>query len=183
MGNGFTRIEATTVLGSINDMFGGNMAATRAKYTHLRYVYPEFLEFTPDTSDRHKWRKRTLRFAGMLLTSEIDFTASAHPYPGKNFKRWLRWLTWLQVMPPANAQVKIDGVVTNTAPAQAIMDTIKLALDNPNGEVRFNWDEDAGVMKVDIKRAGAPIYEISVRSKKERDIPSGHNDNDEDSLP
>lgn len=183
MGNGFTRKEATTVLGSLNDMFDGGMPATRTKYTHLKYVYPQFLQYTADTSDRHVWRKRTLRFAAMLLTSEIDFTASAHPYPGKNFKRWLRWLTWLQVMPPASARVKIDGAATNDSPAQAIIETLKLALDDPNGTVAFDWNEDPGMMKVDIKRATAPKYEISVLSKKEHDIPGGHHDNDEDDLP
>jgi hypothetical protein len=184
MGNGFTRKEARTVLGSLNDLFDGNMPSTRAKYTHLKYVYPEFLQYISDTSDRHVWRKRTLRFAAMLLASEIDFTVTAHPYPGKNFKRWLRWLTWLQVMAPADAKVKIDGVLQTTiSPAQAIMDTLKLALDDPNGKVKLDWNEQAGTMKVDVERAAAPTYKISVFSKKEHDIPSGHHDNDEDDLP
>ena len=179
MGNGFTVKEARTVLTSLNRMFNADVAATRANYAHLKAVYPEFLMFTADTSDRRIWRKRTLRFAALLLTADIDFTTSAHPFPGKNFKRWLRWLTWLQVMPDP-ATVKIDNVVSADPPAKAIMDTLRMALEDAGGKVEFDWGELAA-MSVEVQRATAPNYKIKVRSMKEQDI-GGHHDNDEDDV-
>jgi len=182
MGNGFTRKEATTVLTSLNDLFSGQMADTRSKYVHLKAVFPGFLQYTDDNTDRRVWRLRTLRYAGLMLTADIDFNSSVHPYPGKNFKRWLRWLTWLQLM-PGRADVWIDSAHSDDPPAKAIMETVRLALEDPSGVVAFDWSEVNGAMRVEIKRAGAPNYEIKVWSKEEHGVPGGHHDNDEDDLP
>ena len=99
--------------------------------------------------------------------------------PNKNFKRWLRWLTWLQVMPDP-ATVKIDNVVSADPPAKAIMDTLRMALEDAGGKVEFDWGELAA-MSVEVQRATAPNYKIKVRSMKEQDI-GGHHDNDEDDV-
>jgi hypothetical protein len=89
MGNGLSRTVGTTILTSLNEIFGTNIPQTQLKYGMLNTLYPNFMAFTDDTSDRHVWRKRTLRHAGWLLTSEVDFNPPhvSHPFPAKNFKR------------------------------------------------------------------------------------------------
>jgi len=71
-----------------------------------------------------------LRYAGWLLTSEVDFNPPhvSLPFPAKNFKKWLRCLTWHQLRPPANATVKVNNVVVRVAPAEAIMTTLGSAV-------------------------------------------------------
>ena len=120
MGNAISKTSGATILTSLNSMFGTKMAETRLRYGMLNTLYPNFLVFLADQTDRHAWRKRTLRHAGFLLTSEVDFTHTGHPFPAKNFKKWLKWLTWLQMMPPANATVKVNNVVVQITPAEAI---------------------------------------------------------------
>ena len=184
MGNAISRKVATTLLTSLNEIFGTNMAATQLKYGMLNTLYPKFMEFTADTSDRHVWRKRTLRHAAFLFTSEVDFNPPhpGHPFPAKNFKKWLRWLTWLQVMPPANATVKVNGhVAAGKAPADAILTTLKMALEDPaKTPVSFEWAEGAA-MVVEVVHTGG-VYSIGVTSIKEPDIPGAPHDNDEDDL-
>ncbi len=183
MGNGFTIVEAATTLTSLNSMLNQDVGRTRDKYNHLKAVFPDFLRYTDDTSDRRIWRLRTLRFAGLLLTADIDFRSSAHPFPGRNFKRWLRWLTWLQVMPdPATVlinSVPVGGTPDAEHPAQAVMETIRLTLEDPNGKCRCEWGERAA-MVVEVGRR-SPNYSITVWSKKEQDV-GGPHDNDEDEL-
>jgi hypothetical protein len=181
MGNGFLLTEVTTALTSLNTMFGGDVATTRTKYGYLNNAYPNFLLYLGDTSDRRVWRKRTLRHAGFLLTSEVDFKNAAHPYPAKTFRRWLKWLTWLQMMAAKDATVKFDNVVqSNITPAQAIMDTLKAAIENASGTVHFSWSE-GDMLTVEIKKATAPNYEIKVTSIKEPDV-TGVVSDDEDRL-
>lgn len=180
MGNGISRKAGTTILTSLNEIFGSNMDQTRLRYGMLKTLFPNFLVFTSDTSDRHVWRKRTLRFAGWLLTSEVDFNPphAGHPFPAKNFKKWLRWLTWLQVMPPANAVVTVNGATVQIAPAEAILTTLRMALeDSAGGGVQFAWTEGATLLVDVVQRSGS--YSIGVTSIKEGDITNG-NDNDED---
>lgn len=182
MGNGISRTVGTTILTSLNEIFGSNMAETRLKYGMLKTLYPNFLVFTDDRTDRHVWRKRTLRYAGFLLTSEVDFSPphAGHPFPAKNFKKWLRWLTWLQTNPPANATVTVNGMPKVIAPAEAILTTLRLALeDSVVSPVQFSWTEGpALVVKV---RQQPGNYSIDVTSIKEGDVTNGH-DNDEDDL-
>jgi hypothetical protein len=178
MGNGFTVKEADTTLTSLNHMLNDDVTKTRDKFMHLKAVFPDFLKYTDDTSDRRKWRLRTLRFAGLLLTADIDFRSSAHPFPGRNFKRWLRWLTWLQVMPDP-ATVMINGAPEAVHPAEAVMETIRLTLEDPNGRCRCEWGERAA-MVVEVGRR-SPNYAITIWSKKEQDV-GGPHDNDEDDL-
>jgi hypothetical protein len=183
MGNGFAPILVNTALTSLNAIFSTDLAATKAKYNALNSIYPSFLVYTNDMSDRHIWRKRTLRHAGWLLTSECDFNSQTakYPYPGKNFLKWLRWLTWLQVMPPS-ATISVDGVIKNLAPAEAIMTTLRTALEDPQStSVTFDWNEGA-VLAVTITSV-SPNYSVSVTSVKEADIPGGVNDDDEDNVP
>ena len=183
MGNGISRAVGTTILTSLNEIFGANLSETRLKYGMLKTLYPNFLVYTSDTSDRHVWRKRTLRYAGWLLTSEVDFNPphAGHPFPAKNFKKWLRWLTWLQTNPPANATVTVNGVATTTvAPAEAILTTLRLALeDSSPNPVTFGWTEGASLVVKVVQQPGT--YSIDVTSIKEGDITNGH-DNDEDDL-
>jgi hypothetical protein len=182
MGNGISKQVGTTILTSLNEIFGTNMAATQLKYGMLNTLYPKFMEFTANTSDRHVWRKRTLRHAAFLFTSEVDFNPphAGHPFPAKNFKKWLRWLTWLHVMPPANSTVRVNGgIVAGKAPADAIMATLKAALEDPaKTPVVFGWSEGAALV-VEVVNTGG-VYSITVTSIKEPDIPNTTNDNDED---
>jgi len=181
MGNGLSRAVGTTILTSLNEIFGTNMSQTQLKYGMLNTLYPNFMVYTADTSNRHVWRKRTLRYAGWLLTSEVDFNPphAGHPFPAKNFKKWLRWLTWLQVMPPANATVTVNDVVVRTAPAEAIMSTLKAALEDPaQAPVSFSWTEGP-TLAVTVMRAPGN-YSISVTSLKEIDITNAHDDDEDD---
>ncbi len=184
MGNGVPRLVANTILTSLNETFGRvNMPQAQLRYGMLNTLYPNFLVYTADTTDRHVWRKRTLRHAGWLLTSEVDFNPPhvSHPYPAKNFKKWLRWLTWLQVMPPANATVTVNNALVAIAPAEAIMTTLKAALEDPaQAPVAFHWNEGAILTVAAICSPGN--YSITITSVKEADISNVH-DNDEDDLP
>jgi translation initiation factor 2 alpha subunit (eIF-2alpha) len=81
-----------------------------------------------------------------------------------------------------HATVKVDGQIVNQPPAQAIIETLKAALDDPNGKVVFHWSEDRTAMLVDVSRATAPNYSISVASEEERNAPGGHHDNDDDDI-
>jgi hypothetical protein len=184
MGNGISKTVGTTILTSLNEIFGDNMPVTQLKYGMLNTLFPNFMVYTSDQTDRHKWRRRTLRHAGWLLTSEVDFNPphAGHPFPAKNFKKWLRWLTWLQVKVPADATVWVNGQQsTNVAPAQAIMSTLKMALEDPSqAGVRFGWTEGPQlIVRVTQQPAN---YEILVTSIEERDVPGGGHDNDEDDL-
>jgi hypothetical protein len=185
MGNGISKTVGTTILTSLNEIFGANMAETQLKYGMLNTLFPNFMVYTPDRTDRHKWRRRTLRHAGWLLTSEVDFNPphAGHPFPGKNFKKWLRWLTWVQLRTPPDATVWVNGApVTNVAPAQAIMSTLKMALEDPAQiAVSFGWTEGAQLVVKVVQKPGQQ-YEIVVTSIEERDVPGGGHDNDEDDL-
>lgn len=179
MGNGLSVRVATTTLSSLNVTFGAaNMPTMKLKYGMLNTLYPNLLLYTSDTSDRHVWRRRTLRHAGWLLTSEVNF--NAHAYPAKNYIKWLKWLTWLQMMPPTNATVTVNGVVTSgVAPAQAIMSTLKAALEDGSqgGGIQFLWNEGAA-LAVSVNQVSGN-YSISVTSAKESDI-NNVGDDDED---
>lgn len=186
MGNGISPIVGATIFTSLNEIFGANLPETRMKYGMLNTLYPNFLVYTPDRSDLHVWRKRTLRHAAWLLTSEVDFKNGTHPFPAKKFKKWLRWLTWLQLRPPADATVTVNGARVGMAPAEAIMSTLKMALeDQYSSGVSFHWTEDNSVLVVDVVQQQGTLhqpgrYGISVVSKKES---SSLPDNDEDDLP
>lgn len=182
MGNGISRKVGTTILTSLNEIFGVKIGEAQMKYGMLKTLYPNFLVYLADQSDRHVWRRRTLRYAGWLLTSEVDFNPPhvSHPFPAKNFKKWLKWLTWLQLRPPANAIVTVNDVVVRMAPAEAIMSTLRMALEDPaQTPVAFRWTEGAALVVNVMQQPGN--YMISVTSLKEADIASGH-DNDEDDL-
>jgi hypothetical protein len=179
-------VVVNTVLISLNDLFGtANMPSLQQKYQMLKTLYPNFMSFTADKSDRHIWRKRTLRHAGWLLTSEVDFTAPHGAYPGSNFVKWLKWLTWVHTLTTADATVKINGtVVAGIPPAKAIMDTLEAALeDGTQSGVVFSWTEKSvGQMTVTVdQRSGH--YSVAVESIQATGI-GGHPDNEEDaSLP
>jgi hypothetical protein len=183
MGNGISRTVVTTILTSLSEIFGAKMGETRIKYGMLNTLYPNFMVYLADRTDRHIWRKRTLRHAAWLLTSEVDYNPphTGHPFPARNFKKWLRWLTWIQLMAPANATVKVNNVVVAMSPAEAIMSTLKAALEDPSqAPVKFGWTEGAALTVTVVQTPGN--YSITVNSLKEADIASGH-DNDEDDLP
>lgn len=184
MGNGFAPILVKTTLTSLNEMFKTNLDDTKVKFAALKTVYPNILVYTSDMSDLHIWRKQTLRHAAWLLTSECDFNSptAIYPYPGKNFKRWLKWLTWLQLKAPKDATVTVDNKPTpKLAPAEAIMKTLKTALEDvASKSVSFYWNEGAA-LAVTITSV-SPNYTIAVTSVKEPDIPKVA-DNDEDEVP
>lgn len=188
MGNGITLIVGTTIFTSLNEIFGSKMAETRMKYGMLNTLYPNFLVYTADRSDLHVWRRRTLRHAAWLLTSEVDFKTSHdhHPFPAKKFKKWLRWLTWLQLRPPADATVTVNGVVVPMAPAEGIMSTLKMALDDQfASRVNFRWTEDPNGLSVDVIQQPGTLYQpgtysiVVVSQKESNSLP----DTDEDDLP
>lgn len=185
MGNGVPRQVATTVLTSLNSMFGAkNMTVMQQKYVMLNSLYPDFLSFTADTTDRHVWRKRTLRHAGWLLTSEVDFTSHTHVYPGKNFKKWLKWLTWVQTLQVTQASVTINGQPSAEPPARAIMDTLKAALEDKAADgIGFDWSEKStGLMTVAVdQRPGR--YGISVQSIQATGISNIEDNDEDDNLP
>jgi hypothetical protein len=180
MGNGLVGAAAKTTLYSLNKLFQDKIKDTRTNYGYLKTVYPELLEFTVQGSDLHGWRKSTLRYAAWLLTSEVDFAASTHlPYPANSFKQWLRWLTWVQSLDAKDATVIIDSTLTNQPPAQAILDTVKMALQDANGVIAFEWLHDKTQFKVETTRK-SPNYTITVTCKGENEAPSNKNDDDED---
>jgi hypothetical protein len=188
MGNGISPIVGETIFTSLNEIFGTRLAETRMKYGMLNTLYPNFLVYMAKTTttDLHVWRKRTLRHAAWLLTSEVDFRSGTHQFPAKKFRKWLKWLTWLQLRPPADATVTVNGVVATIAPAQAIMSTLKMALDDQFASgVSFRWTEDDHVLVVDVMQQPGTAqqpgkYAISVVSQKESNsLP----DTDEDDLP
>jgi hypothetical protein len=180
MGSGVTRVVAQTVLISLNDMFNAaNMPGLQQKYKMLKNLYGDFMGFTADKSDRHIWRKKTLRHAGWLLTSEVNF---GHDYPARNFVMWLKWLTWVQTLKDADATVNINATaVTGVPPAKAILDTLKAALEDvAQSPVTFAWAEKTtGLMTVSVdQRPGH--YAVAIESIQATGI-VGHPDNEEDS--
>jgi hypothetical protein len=83
-------------------------------------------------------------------------------------------------VPPANATVTVNDVVVRMAPAEAIMSTLRMALEDPaQTPVAFRWTEGAALVVNVMQQTGN--YMIAVTSLKEADISTGH-DNDEDDL-
>jgi hypothetical protein len=183
MGSGLSHGLAITTLTSLNKLFNEKLPATKANYARLKAVYPNLLIYADaNTTEHHTWRHQTLRFAGWLLTAECDFNEPhVLSYPGKNFKKWLRWLTWLQLFPQPGSTVLVNGQPVARVPAEAIMTTLRKALDDPmSTAVTFAWHEGAA-LEVDVTTV-SPVYSISVTSLKEPDIPAGPHDNDEDDV-
>jgi hypothetical protein len=185
MGNGLAPIVANTTLYSLNKLFSVYLSDTKAKYAALNSpdVFPNFLIYT-NSSDRRVWRKRTLRHAGWLFTSDLDFTSKTIPYPAREFANWLKWLTWLQTA-AGDVNVLVSGVTTHNdeTPAQAIMGTLKIALeDKADHAVQFAWSEPTGndTLTVNVNRTPGK-YKIEVISI---DAANGNiaaiGDNDED---
>ena len=144
----------------------------------------------PVGGDRRAWRTSTLRFAGLLLTSNVKLdyqtTAPKDDYPGRTFIKWLKWLTWVQMLEATDADVKINSVSsTTTPPAKAILDTLTLALNDSNPiPVNFDWTEKASgkftVAVNQILNTANPAYSVSVTSIRADDIAIPVSDNDED---
>ncbi len=161
-----------------------NMPDLQRNYAKLNTLYPDFMVFLADKTDRHIWRKRTLRHAAWLLTSEVDFShahAGKPVYPGRTFIMWLKWLTWVQTLVPADAVVKINGArVTDVPPAKAITDTLLAAFnDGTHSGVVFFWTEKAaGLMTVTVVQAPGK-FSITVESINAAGV-GGHSDNEED---
>jgi hypothetical protein len=182
MGNGVPRVVANTTLTSLNTMFNQtNMPSLQLKYQKLKALYPSFMTYSASQADRHIWRQSTLRYAGWLLTSEVDVASAAHPYPGRSFVMWLKWLTWVQTLGPNDAGVTINGAAAQIPPAKAILDMLKAALeDQAQSPVLFNWAERAvGLMTVAVDQKPRP-YGVAVHSIQAAGI-AGHLDNEEDS--
>jgi hypothetical protein len=185
MGNGLAPIAAQTALTSLNKLFSDNLAQTKKKYAVLNGpdAFPNLLVYT-NSPDRRVWRKRTLRHVAWLFTSEVDFTDASNHYPARNFARWLKWLTWLQTA-GGNVTVTVSGVVTanGETPAQAIMNTLKIALeDSAATPVKFHWSEPQGndtlTVNVDRTPGNYSIQVISIRANNPNI--AAINDNDED---
>jgi hypothetical protein len=182
MGNGIAHVVASTALTSLNKLFSDNLAATKKKYKALSSpdVFPKLLVYTSNP-DRRVWRRRTLRHAGWLFTSELDLTSDASPYPARDFARWLKWLTWLQT---AEGDVTVtegaDVVRNGETPAEAIMGTLKIALeDTAHNPVHFRWAEgDNLTVNVDRTPGQYSIEVISIRANHGNI--AGIKDNDED---
>ena len=101
--------ELIWAVDSLNKMFNAaNIVALKGTYTNLKVLYPSFMQYTPRApgTNRRAWRTSTLRYAALLLTSEVNLNSS--DYPGRDFIRWLKWLTWVQTLGHADAVVKIN---------------------------------------------------------------------------
>jgi hypothetical protein len=176
MGGLLTRAQAVTVTKSLKWMFDDDLQNTFAKVEQLRKVYPNFLDPTVAVGDAKAARKRTLRFAALLLTDGIPFDGS---YPARKFKQWLKWLTWLDVK--GGGTVKLDGATYNGSASELIIETLYKALPpggNPT-KVFFKWDEDANVgFTVLVKSSPATIEVISVKANHPS-INEGSDDQDD----
>lgn len=194
MGDGLTmpsKADAFVIGTHLNEMFdAAHFPTTKTTITTLQGIYPELLVFN-DKDGGNKKRKSALRFAGWLLTSDIDFTAgTTKPYPEKKFIKWLRWLTWIDRHKPNGTVVEqLDAANTATTlkeePAQAIMSTITQALaSGTNGvNIHFHWKASQGAepdLQVTVKRID-PDYTISVISKQ--NAANSIKDNEDDELP
>jgi hypothetical protein len=190
MGAGVPRLVVNTLLLSLNTMFDSNhIGSLKQKYQTLKGLYPSFMSYTPPGGDRHVWRQSTLRYAGWLLTSEVDVTsetvAKVPDYPGQNFIKWLKWLTWMQMLGPNDAIVTIIPAPPKgtpaAPPAKAILDTLNLALQDAaaNG-VHFKWTEIAvgGQMTVSVNQTPGN-YSVTIVSIRADNVANA-SDNDED---
>jgi hypothetical protein len=192
MGAGFYGRSVVGVVDSLTQMFdAGNIVALKQNYTALKAIYPSFMLYTSRATgtDRRTWRTSTLRYAALLLSSGVDLNyrtvPPAYDYPGRDFLKWLKWLTWVQMLGPGDANVTINTVPsTTTPPAKAILDTLALALNDPNpNPVKFLWTEAAaGKITVIVNQTPSTTtpYSITVQSIRSDDIAVPVSDNDED---
>jgi hypothetical protein len=194
MGEGLilpNKADARTIALHLNAMFCVDaFPQTRDAYRALKIINPDFLTFDVNATGNSK-RKRSLRFAAWVLTSDIKFN---HPgpkgYPAKRFKLWLRWLTWIerhQTTASVN-QVDQNGTIStlNEKAPQAIINTMVEAFESTaaNVNIAFDWDKaGAGdpALGVWVRRI-APDYQIHVVSKREQDLPAGIKDNEDDEF-
>lgn len=196
MGDGLllpNKAEAFAIGTHLNAMFGvADFPRTKMTIRMLQVVYPELLVYDAGANGNKK-RKSALRFAGWLLTSDIDFThGGMHGYPANKFHRWLRWLTWIDRHKPNNTVVEqLDQADRATTlaeePGQAIIETINQALASTvaDANIEFGWGPSTAAdpdLKVTVKRY-APDYKILVLSKRENQIPAGIVNNEDDELP
>jgi hypothetical protein len=196
MGAGLSGTAAVATVTSLNAMFSAtNMVAgsgLKQNYMNLTVLYPTFMQYTPNApgTDRRAWRTSTLRYAALLLTSNLDLqhrtVPPAYDYPGRDFIRWLKWLTWVQMLQPGDATITINSVTSpTTAPAEAILGTLTSALtDTAANPVVFKWLElpHATKMTVTVNKNATVTnpYSISVGSIRSDDIAIPVSDNDED---
>jgi len=189
-----SKAEASVIGTHLNEMFDATgFAQTKATIVALQKIYPDLLKFDANATGNRR-RKSGLRFAGWLLTSDIDFSRGmpGSEYPARKFVKWLRWLTWIDRHPPPNTMVEQydqagHAIALAEKPAQAIMGTMLAALQSPVAGVNimFEWEEastTAPQLKVAVKRV-APNFVISVRSRPERLLEGDFKDNDDDNLP
>jgi hypothetical protein len=192
MGAGFSDSAAIGLANSLTTLFNQqNIPDLKQYYSNLQKIHPSFMQYTarPVGGDRRAWRTSTLRFAGLLLSSNVKLdyqtTAPKDDYPGRTFIKWLKWLTWVQTLGHADAVVTINTVLAPTiTPAQAILDTLSLALQDtstkPINPVVFKWSEipQGGLMTVTVTQT--PPYSVTVESIRADDIAIPISDNDED---
>jgi hypothetical protein len=193
MGAGLPLGAAVAVVNSLNGLFypGQNIHDLKSKYKALQGLYPTFMSYRSllaDGSNRHDWRKSTLRYAGWLLTSEIILSSSIVPgtpdYPGQTFIKWLKWLTWIQTFGAGSATVTVVPALPTgsavPAPAEAILNTLTLALNDPNdnNSVSFQWTQGSQLIVAVNQTPGQ--YAISVTSVNADDPSVNASDDDED---
>lgn len=169
--------DAKLVTSTLDGMFDGDLQKTFEKVELLRQLYPTFLNPTTAVGDAKALRKRTLRFAALLLTDGIIFDGT---YPGRRFKQWLKWLTWLDQK--SGGTVKRDNVSYTGPASELILETLYAALPpggNPT-KVIFKWDEDASTgFKVLVTTGNPATIEIVSIKHNHPDIHEGSDDEDD----
>lgn len=186
MGEGFlpTAADGRIVAKHLRGMFSEKgLPTTRDTYDKLKSVYDDLLTYD-NTATGNSRRKRSLRYAAWLMTSDIDFKDKTSPYPAKKFKAWLRWLTWVERFPPRKSVVTIDSALSKERPAEAIIRTLSDALQNKQVKsVDLEWahagDNDPELTITVTRRL--PEYKISISSRSEKDLVQ-ISDNEDDDL-
>lgn len=133
--------DAMTVTNSLNKLFGPDLDDTYEKVQKIRKIHSNFLN--PSAGNAHHKRRQTLRFAGFLLTDEVEFDGQ---YPARKFKQWMKWLTWIQEKGNTGT-VTFNGAPSTEKPSKLILDALVYALPPQTGgmakQVVFKWDEDS----------------------------------------
>jgi hypothetical protein len=191
MGDGLIGPNATAanaIVASLNKMFENPTLVTTTvpNINALRQLYPSMLSTAnPNDHDRTK-RQRGLRFAGWLMTSDIEFSPPGlqNAYPATEFKTWLKWLNWVDRFPNkftvfVGKDAQGNWIPSNEQAADAIITTINLAIAGPS-TIGFEWNDNSagGATMIQILRGPFQIKVFSPDANSAMDN-QGHKVDDE----
>lgn len=175
MGGLLVEGEARFAVGSLNEMFGTNIASTFKKVEDLRKTFPRLLDPANNPGPKAA-RRQTLRFAAFLLTDEVIFNGE---YPAPRLKAWLKWLTWLGGY--QGGTLTLNGATFNGTASQLVLKVLSqaLPLGGQPSPVHFSWTHKSneGLFSVDGKTNAG--FSIDVVSPRHSEVNANGDDEDD----